>query len=90
MPKIVTKDEVDDFEDISGTIQDPKRKHKDLIPNDTSDNGEVEEYDPVDAESDEILDIVASDSEDEFEVVEELGQSEHNGATRKWYKSYRR
>lgn len=89
MPKIVTKEEVDDFEDISGTTQDPKRKRKDLIPNGTSDKGEVEEYGLVDAESDEILDMVISDSEDEFEVLGKVGQSENNGTTRKWYKGCR-
>lgn len=91
MPMLVTKEKVDDFEDISRALQDPKRKRKDLVPNRTLDRDEAEEYDYVDIESDEILNIVVSDSEDEFEfeVVEKLAQSEHNGTTMKWHKGYR-
>ena len=85
MPRIVPTEE-----GIFGALPDPERKRKDLVSNGTSDEDEdeAEDYDLVDAETEETLNMGVSDSKDEFEVVDKVGQSEHNGTTRKWYKGY--
>jgi hypothetical protein len=83
MPRIVPTEE-----GIFRALPDPERKRKDLVSNGTSDEDGAEDYDLVDAETEETLNMGVSDSKDEFEVVDKVGQSEHNGTMRKWYKGY--